>query len=91
MCSLCDIENGPPDPQDEAKAEPQLRDLAKNLRDKGFTTNYGPLANVPQLATLIVLVAKDVASVNYTGRTYEMIEADARLVLGAVMEGATAI
>lgn len=47
-----------------------------------------PISNIEQTARLMVLIAEDMQNVNQTGRTREMIQADAAIALYAVMIGA---
>lgn len=61
-----------------------LAEMAKLL-----APDFQPFAgsNMNGVAKLMVLVAEDMAMVNQTGRTREMIVADAQVVLRAVFGG----
>lgn len=63
-----------------------LAEQAAELKAYGFT-NSSPHGNVTGVAKLMVLVAQDVGTVSVTGRSYETIQADAALVMRAIMEG----
>lgn len=47
-----------------------------------------PRGNADGIAKLMVLVAQDVATADQTGRTSEMIEADARTCMYGILDGA---
>jgi hypothetical protein len=64
---------------------PGLADIAREVARE--VQDFGPRNNVDGLARLMVLVARDVAQVNNTGRTFEHIEADAVTVARWILDG----
>lgn len=64
----------------------KLNDIAKILA-AGATLDMTPRPVVNGVTKVMVMIATDIATMNETGRTVDMIEADARRVMYAVLDG----
>jgi len=64
-----------------------LSEVARVILAEATLVAAKPRPNARAMVKLIMMVADDVAQYNQTGRTHEMTEADANVVMAHILDG----